>query len=59
MPDNGSAQFVLRAAGGPILGASVPQEISSSGNCYIEVRLDDDAFVATAAAGAGATEEGR
>jgi hypothetical protein len=39
----------------PVLGANVPQQISTSGNCYLDLRLDGDDFIATAAA--KATEE--
>jgi hypothetical protein len=36
----------------PVLGASVPQQISASGNCYLDLRLDGNDFIATAAASA-------
>ena len=34
----------------PVLGASVPQQSSASGNCYLDLRLDGNDFIATAAA---------
>jgi hypothetical protein len=34
----------------PVLGASVPQQINTSGNCYLDLRLDGNDFIATAAA---------
>jgi hypothetical protein len=39
--------------GGPVLSANVPQQVSYSGQNFIELALPDTAFLATAAAKGG------
>ena len=46
-PEPARAALAIAA---PVLGASVPQQISTSGNCYLDLRLDENDFIATAAA---------
>jgi hypothetical protein len=41
------------SSGGPILSANVPQQVSYSGQNFIELDLPEAAFLATAAAKGG------
>jgi hypothetical protein len=56
MADSNQKKTAAAAAapsGGPILSANVPQQVSYSGQNFIELDLPETAFLATAAAKGG------
>lgn len=49
MPNESNANATAETAenGGPLLSANVPQQVSYSGQNYIELRLPPSAFIAS------------